>query len=81
MALKNARVDIAKYSLPQAASCITLAQRKRNDLNEDMDADAELDWGLKQEGIFIGGSLATLWLLILKTWKTALGYQLFKWHY
>ena len=54
MALKNARVDIAKYSLLQAASCITLAQRKRNDLNEDMDADAELDWGLKQEGIFIG---------------------------
>ena len=54
MALKNARVDIAKNSLPLAASCITLVQRKRNDLNEDMDADAELDWGLKQEGIFIG---------------------------
>nr|POF20291.1 u4/u6 small nuclear ribonucleoprotein prp4-like protein [Quercus suber] len=48
------RVDIAKYSLLQAASCITLAQRKRDDLNEDMDADAELDWGLKQEVIFIG---------------------------
>ena len=54
MALKNARVDIAKNSLPLAASCITLMQRKRNDLDEDMDADAELDWGLKQEGIFIG---------------------------
>ena len=54
MALKNARVDFAKNSVPQAALCFTLAQRKRDDLNEDMDADAELDCGLKQEGIFIG---------------------------
>ena len=54
MALKNAKVDIAEYSVPHAASCITLAQRKREDLNEDMDADAELDCGLKLEGIFIG---------------------------
>ena len=33
---------------------VHFTQRKRDDLNEDMDADAELDWGLKQEGNFIG---------------------------
>lgn len=47
-ALLDARVDIAKYSLVRAALRIKRAQRKRDDPDEDM--DAELDWALKQAG-------------------------------
>lgn len=44
--LLDARIDIAKYSLVRAASRIQRAQRRRDDPDEDM--DAELDWALKQ---------------------------------
>ncbi|KAK4580784.1 hypothetical protein RGQ29_024436 [Quercus rubra] len=44
--LKDARVDIARYSLVRAALRIRREQRKRDDPDEDM--DAELDWALGQ---------------------------------
>lgn len=44
--LLDARVDIAKYSLARAALRIQRAQRRRDDPDEDM--DAEMDWALKQ---------------------------------
>lgn len=45
-ALLDARVHIAKYSLAMAALRIQRAQRKRDDPDEDM--DAEMDWALRQ---------------------------------
>lgn len=47
-ALLDARIDIAKYSLVKAASRLQRAQRKRDDPDEDV--DAEMDWALKQAG-------------------------------
>lgn len=47
-ALLDARVDIVKYSIVRAALRIHRAQRKRDDPDEDM--DAEMDWALKQAG-------------------------------
>ncbi|XP_041024495.1 U4/U6 small nuclear ribonucleoprotein PRP4-like protein [Juglans microcarpa x Juglans regia] len=44
--LLDARVNIAKYSLVRAALRIQRAQRKRDDPDEDV--DAEMDWALKQ---------------------------------
>lgn len=45
-ALLNARIDIAKYSIKRAASRLERARRKKDDPDEDM--DAELDWALRQ---------------------------------
>jgi len=42
--LLDARIDIAKYSLVKAALRIQRAQRRREDPNEDV--DAEIDWTL-----------------------------------
>jgi len=47
-ALLDARIYIAKYSLARAALRIQRAQRRRDDPDEDM--DAEIDWALKQAG-------------------------------
>lgn len=47
-ALLDARIDIAKYSLARVASRLQRAQRKRDDPDEDV--DAEMDWALKQAG-------------------------------
>jgi len=44
--LLNARINIAKYSLVRAALRIQRAQRRRDDPDEDV--DAEMDWTLKQ---------------------------------
>ena len=44
--LLDARIDIAKYSLARAALRLQRAQRRRDDPDEDM--DAEVDWALKQ---------------------------------
>ncbi|XP_058723914.1 U4/U6 small nuclear ribonucleoprotein PRP4-like protein [Vicia villosa] len=44
--LLDARIDIAKYSLVRAALRIQRAQRRRDDPDEDV--DAEMDWTLKQ---------------------------------
>jgi U4/U6 small nuclear ribonucleoprotein PRP4 len=44
--LLNARIDIAKYSLVRAALRIQRARRRRDDPDEDV--DAEMDWTLKQ---------------------------------
>ncbi|XP_022726592.1 U4/U6 small nuclear ribonucleoprotein PRP4-like protein isoform X1 [Durio zibethinus] len=46
--LLDARIDIAKYSVVKAAARVQRAQRKRDDPDEDM--DAEIDWALKQAG-------------------------------
>lgn len=46
--LLDARIDIAKYSLVRAASRLQHAQRRRDDPDEDV--DAEIDWALKQAG-------------------------------
>lgn len=50
-ALLDARIDMAKYSLVRAASRLQRARRKRDDPDEDM--DAELDWALKQAGSLV----------------------------
>ncbi|KAF7148244.1 hypothetical protein RHSIM_Rhsim03G0032000 [Rhododendron simsii] len=47
-ALLQARVEIAKYSLPRAALRLQRARRKRDDPDEDL--DAEIDWALNQAG-------------------------------
>ena len=47
-ALLDARIYIAKYSLTRAALRIQRAQRRRDDPDEDM--DAEMNWALKQAG-------------------------------
>ncbi|XP_027175306.1 U4/U6 small nuclear ribonucleoprotein PRP4-like protein [Coffea eugenioides] len=47
-ALLDARVDIAKYSIVKAALRLHCARRKRDDPDEDL--DAEIDWALKQAG-------------------------------
>ncbi|TKY53400.1 U4/U6 small nuclear ribonucleoprotein PRP4 protein [Spatholobus suberectus] len=47
-ALLDARIYIAKYSLARAALRIQRTQRRRDDPDEDM--DAEMDWALKQAG-------------------------------
>lgn len=44
--LLDARINIAKYSLVRAALRIQRAQRRRDDPDEDV--DAEMDWTLKQ---------------------------------
>jgi len=44
--LLDARIDIAKYSLVKAALRIQRAQRRREDPDEDV--DAEIDWTLNQ---------------------------------
>ena len=44
--LLNARIDIAKYSLARAALRLQRAQRRRDDPDEDV--DAEINWALKQ---------------------------------
>ncbi|RHN54359.1 putative transcription factor WD40-like family [Medicago truncatula] len=46
--LLNARIDIAKYSLVRAALRIQRARRRRDDPDEDV--NAEMDWTLKQAG-------------------------------
>ncbi|WRX14115.1 WD40 repeat - like 10 [Theobroma cacao] len=46
--LLDARIDIAKYSVVKAAMRVQRAQRKRDDPDEDM--DAETDWALRQAG-------------------------------
>ncbi|XWS68302.1 hypothetical protein CRYUN_Cryun04dG0079000 [Craigia yunnanensis] len=46
--LLDARNDIAKYSVVKASARIQRARRKRDDPDEDM--DAEIDWALKQAG-------------------------------
>ncbi|MBA0687972.1 hypothetical protein Goari_005783, partial [Gossypium aridum] len=46
--LLDARIDIAKYSIVKAAARLQRARRKRDDPDEDM--DAEIDWALKQAG-------------------------------
>lgn len=50
-ALLNARIDIAKYSIRRAAARLQRARRKREDPDEDM--DAEMDWALKQAGSLV----------------------------
>ncbi|XP_028761417.1 U4/U6 small nuclear ribonucleoprotein PRP4-like protein [Neltuma alba] len=45
-ALLDARVDIAKFSLVRAAARLHRARRRRDDPDEDI--DAEMDWALKQ---------------------------------
>ncbi|KAK7313066.1 hypothetical protein VNO77_37439 [Canavalia gladiata] len=47
-ALLDARIDIAKYSLVRAALRLQRAQRRRDDPDEDM--DAEMDWALQHAG-------------------------------
>lgn len=44
--LLDARVDIAKYSIVRAAARIHRARRRRDDPDENM--DAEIDWALRQ---------------------------------
>ncbi|GAV89211.1 WD40 domain-containing protein/PRP4 domain-containing protein [Cephalotus follicularis] len=46
--LLDARIDIAKYSIVKAALRLQRARRKRDDPDEDV--DAEIDWTLKQAG-------------------------------
>lgn len=46
--LQDARVDIAKYSIVRAAMRLQRVKRKRDDPDEDM--DAEMDWAVKQVG-------------------------------
>lgn len=46
--LLEARVDIAKYSIVRAASRLHRARRKRDDPDEDL--DAEMDWVLQEAG-------------------------------
>lgn len=50
-ALLEARIEIAKYSIRRAASRLERARRKRDDPDEDL--DAEMDCVLKQAGDFI----------------------------
>ncbi|KAK4721150.1 hypothetical protein R3W88_011383 [Solanum pinnatisectum] len=47
-ALLDARVEITKYSLVKSALRLHRARRKRDDPDEDV--DAEVDWALKQAG-------------------------------
>ncbi|KAL1351220.1 hypothetical protein HN51_015157 [Arachis hypogaea] len=44
--LRDARIDIAKYSLVRAALRLQRARRRKDDPDEDV--DAEMDWALKQ---------------------------------
>ncbi|KAK8508550.1 hypothetical protein V6N12_044467 [Hibiscus sabdariffa] len=46
--LLDARIDIAKYSIVKATARLQRARRKRDDPDEDM--DAEIDWALRQAG-------------------------------
>lgn len=46
IALLESRLDIAKYSIVKAALRVHRARRKRDDPDEDL--DAEVDWALKQ---------------------------------
>ena len=49
--LLDARVEIAKYSIMRAASRLSRARRKRDDPDEDL--DAEIDWVLKGAGSLV----------------------------
>ncbi|GLT92869.1 hypothetical protein SLE2022_106810 [Rubroshorea leprosula] len=49
--LLDARIEIAKYSIARAAARLQRAKRRRDDPDEDM--DAEVDWALKQAGSLI----------------------------
>lgn len=49
--LLEARVEIAKYSIKRAASRLYRARRKRDDPDEDL--DAEMDWVLKEAGSLV----------------------------
>ncbi|XP_012085943.2 U4/U6 small nuclear ribonucleoprotein PRP4-like protein [Jatropha curcas] len=46
--LLDARIDIARYSIQKAALRLQRARRKRDDPDEDV--DAEIDWALRQAG-------------------------------
>ncbi|KAL6009974.1 hypothetical protein ACLOJK_000405 [Asimina triloba] len=50
-ALLEARIDIAKYSIVRAAARLERTRRRRDDPDEDV--DAEMDYVLKQTGNFI----------------------------
>lgn len=50
-ALLQARVEIAKYSIPRAAMRLQRARRKRDDPDEDL--DAEIDCALEQARSFV----------------------------
>lgn len=50
-ALLDARIDIAKYSILRAASRLERAKRKRDDPDEDV--EAEMDWALRQAGSLV----------------------------
>ncbi|KAL6987222.1 hypothetical protein U1Q18_012973 [Sarracenia purpurea var. burkii] len=50
-ALLRARVEIALYSISRAALRLQRARRKRDDPDEDL--DAEIDWALKQAGSLV----------------------------
>ncbi|GFY96178.1 WD-40 repeat family protein [Actinidia rufa] len=50
-ALLKARLQIAKYSIPRTALRLQRARRKRDDPDEDL--DAEIDWALKQAGSLV----------------------------
>ncbi|XP_021661738.2 U4/U6 small nuclear ribonucleoprotein PRP4-like protein [Hevea brasiliensis] len=47
----DARIHIAKYSILRAALRLQRARRKRDDPDEDL--DAEIDWALKQAGSLV----------------------------
>ncbi|XP_052179956.1 U4/U6 small nuclear ribonucleoprotein PRP4-like protein [Diospyros lotus] len=49
--LMQARVQIAKYSIAKAAMRLERARRRRDDPDEDL--DAEIDWALKQAGSLV----------------------------
>ncbi|XP_077241497.1 WD-40 repeat family protein / small nuclear ribonucleoprotein Prp4p-like protein [Tasmannia lanceolata] len=50
-ALLDTRMEIAKYSIVKAASRLERARRRRDDPDEDL--DAEMDFVLKQAGTFV----------------------------
>ncbi|KAG5555806.1 hypothetical protein RHGRI_006449 [Rhododendron griersonianum] len=53
-ALLRARVEIAKCSILRVALRLQRARRKRDDPDEDL--DAEIDWALKQAGSLVWSS-------------------------
>lgn len=50
-ALLEARINIAKFSVARAATRLQRARRKRDDPDED--TDAEIDWALRQAGSLV----------------------------
>ncbi|KAJ4835758.1 hypothetical protein Tsubulata_015933, partial [Turnera subulata] len=57
-ALLDARISIAKFSISRAALRLQSAKRKRDDPDEDM--DAEIDYALEQAGNALSG-VAKIW--------------------